>query len=191
MPKAKGPEEDRDEVLNPAMKRRSIECCCRQMGGCGVDEDSDQNVDNNYEALCAEEGLYVVHRSSLPPCGRRNCCGRSPSSRSLLPHGEATARIPHTQTSHVTSCSRIGGLCLSATLTPREAVTKPGLPTSPEAARDALAQQQGSAGHERGDRPHHPKEAPCRGPEDRHSGEGLGIRHVLRVRCSAQGVFRT
>jgi hypothetical protein len=191
MPKTKGPEEDRDEVLNPAMKRRGIERCCRQMGRCGVDEDTDQNVDNNDEALGAEEGLYVVHRSSLPPCGRRTCCGALAVVKKPVAPRRGYGPYPPCQRSHVASRSRIGRLCLSATLTPREAATKPGLPASPETTPDALAQQQGSAGHERGDRHHHPKEAPCRGPEDRHPGEGPGIRHVLRLLCSAQGVFGT
>jgi len=47
MPKAEGPQEDRDEVLNPAMERRYTERRRRQMGRQGVDEDPDQNVDHD------------------------------------------------------------------------------------------------------------------------------------------------
>jgi hypothetical protein len=44
MPKAEGPEEDRDEVLNPAMERQYAERRRRQMGRRRIDEDTDQNV---------------------------------------------------------------------------------------------------------------------------------------------------
>jgi hypothetical protein len=47
MPKAEGPEEDRDEELNPAMERQYAERRRRQMGRRRVDEDTDQNVDGN------------------------------------------------------------------------------------------------------------------------------------------------
>src|SRR5580693_9033075 len=54
MPEAEGPEEDRDEVLNPAMERHETERRRRQMGSRGVDEDTDQDVDHDEKTLCAE-----------------------------------------------------------------------------------------------------------------------------------------
>jgi hypothetical protein len=65
MPKAEGPEKYRDGVLNPAM-----ECCYgkrsrRQMGGGGVDEDTNQNVYNDKKSRFAKEGLKKIH-AGLP-----------------------------------------------------------------------------------------------------------------------------
>jgi hypothetical protein len=36
----------------------------RQVGRRGVDEDTDQNVDHDDNALCAKEGLKVIHLTS-------------------------------------------------------------------------------------------------------------------------------
>src|ERR1700748_825614 len=66
VPEAKGPEEDRDEVLDPAVQRCSVERRCRQMGSRGVDEDPDQNVGHDEESPGAEKGLEKIHRSSPP-----------------------------------------------------------------------------------------------------------------------------
>jgi hypothetical protein len=71
MPKAEGPEEDRDEKLNPAMERQYAERRRRQMGRRRIDEDTDQNVDCDQKPICAEKGLYKSHLSS-PLRGRWN-----------------------------------------------------------------------------------------------------------------------
>jgi len=65
MPKAQGPEENRNGVLNPAMEQRYIARRRRQMGRRGVDEDPDQNVDPNEKASCAEKGFQKLHLSHL------------------------------------------------------------------------------------------------------------------------------
>jgi hypothetical protein len=54
------------------MERPYSERRCRQVGRRGVDEDTNQNVDNDDKASCAKEGSYEIH---LTPslCGRWNC----------------------------------------------------------------------------------------------------------------------
>jgi len=117
-PEAQGPEEDRDEVLNPAMQRVQTERRRRQMGGCGVDEDTDQDVNHNEQALGAEEGLHIVHFSSLPLCGRwKLLCDPASSNDSVA----SPRRLRPSSTSqdlpwHV---SRIVRMSPSATMTPR------------------------------------------------------------------------
>ena len=65
MPEAQGPEENRNDVLNPAMEQRYTARRRRQMRRCGIDEDPDQNVDPNEEAICAEKGFQEFHLSHL------------------------------------------------------------------------------------------------------------------------------
>ena len=67
MPKAEGPEEDRDEVLYPAMERRKTGSSRRNMGRCCVVEDADQNVDHEDEPNRAEKKAYIS--SDSPRCG--------------------------------------------------------------------------------------------------------------------------
>jgi hypothetical protein len=67
VPKAEGPEEDRDEVLYPAMERRKTGSSRRNMGGCCVVEDADQNVDHEDEPNRAEKKAYIS--SDSPRCG--------------------------------------------------------------------------------------------------------------------------
>src|SRR5271166_1267887 len=62
VPQAEGPEEDRDEVLYPAMERRSSR---RNMGGCCVVEDTDQNVDRDEKPKSAEKAPYRACCKSL------------------------------------------------------------------------------------------------------------------------------
>ena len=64
MPQTEGPEEDRDEVLNPAMECSYGECRRRQMGRRGVDEDTDQKVDRDDNAPSAKERPDKVHPTS-------------------------------------------------------------------------------------------------------------------------------
>jgi hypothetical protein len=66
VPKAEGPGQDRDEVLNPAMDRRQTTSSYRNMGGCCVVEDTDQNVDRDEQSSCAEKGLQKFHLNSPP-----------------------------------------------------------------------------------------------------------------------------
>jgi hypothetical protein len=61
MPKAEGPEEDRDGILNPAVQRCYAKRGRRQMGGSGVDEHANQYVYNNKKSYFAKQGLYVIH----------------------------------------------------------------------------------------------------------------------------------
>jgi hypothetical protein len=65
MPKAEGPEKDRDGILGPAMERCNAKRCHRDMGGSGVDEDTNQNVYDNKKPRFAKEGLEKIH-VSLP-----------------------------------------------------------------------------------------------------------------------------
>ena len=90
VPKAEGPEEDRDEVLNPAMERRKTASSRRNMGGCCVVEDTDQQVDHEEKPKCAEKAPYISGSSAIccaaradelrrhlssPLCGRWKWCG--------------------------------------------------------------------------------------------------------------------
>lgn len=65
MPKAEGPEKDRDGILGPAMERSYSKSCRRQMGGSGVDEDTNQNIYDNKKSRFAKKGLEKIH-ASLP-----------------------------------------------------------------------------------------------------------------------------
>ena len=65
MPKAEGPEKDRDGILDPTMERCYGKRSRRQMGGSGVDEHTNQNIYNNKEPRFAKEGLEKIH-ASLP-----------------------------------------------------------------------------------------------------------------------------
>ena len=67
MPKTQWPEENRDEVLYPAMERRRSSSSRRQMGRCCVEEDTDQNVKYDDEALCAEESFQEIHSAHILP----------------------------------------------------------------------------------------------------------------------------
>lgn len=67
MPKAEGPEEDRDEVLYPAVERRKTGSSRRKMGECCVVEDADQKVDHEDEPNPAEKKSYIS--SDSPICG--------------------------------------------------------------------------------------------------------------------------
>ena len=79
VPKAEGPEEDGDEVLYPAMERRKTGSSRRNMGGCCVVEDADQNVDRDEKPRPAEKKGYIC--SSSPICGTpRGVTGRHLSS---------------------------------------------------------------------------------------------------------------
>jgi len=55
MPEAEWPEEDRGQVLDPAVDRGQTECRLRQMRGCCVEEDTDQNVDRDEQPDPAEK----------------------------------------------------------------------------------------------------------------------------------------
>lgn len=65
MPKAEGPEKDRDGILGPAMERYYGKRSRWQMGGSGVDEDTNQNIYDNKKSRFAKEGLEKIH-ASLP-----------------------------------------------------------------------------------------------------------------------------
>ena len=62
VPKAEGPEEDRDEVLYPAMERRRT---ASNMGGCCVVEDTNQNVDRDEKPILAEKDHYISCNSPI------------------------------------------------------------------------------------------------------------------------------
>jgi len=64
IPKTEGPEEDRNEVLNPAVKCCYAEYRRRQMGRRGVDEDTDQKVDRDDNAASTKERPDKVHSTS-------------------------------------------------------------------------------------------------------------------------------
>ena len=59
MPIAERPEEDRDEVLYPAVERRETASSRRKMGGCRVVEDADQDVDRDENPEPAEKDQYI------------------------------------------------------------------------------------------------------------------------------------
>src|SRR5580700_1325965 len=59
MPEAQWPDEDRDEVLNPAVEGGQTESRRRQMGGCCVVEDADQKVDGDEKPSFGEEDPYI------------------------------------------------------------------------------------------------------------------------------------
>jgi hypothetical protein len=63
MPKAKGPEKDRDGILGPAMERSYGKRSRRNMGGSGVDEDTNKNIYDNKKPCFAKEGLEKIHAS--------------------------------------------------------------------------------------------------------------------------------
>ena len=65
MPKAERPEKDRDGILGPAVERCYGKRGRRNMGGSGVDEDTNQNVYNYKKSRFAKEGLEEIH-VSLP-----------------------------------------------------------------------------------------------------------------------------
>lgn len=59
MPIFEGPEEDRDEVLYPAMERRKAASSHREMGRGCVGEDADQYVDRDEEPNLVEKDRYI------------------------------------------------------------------------------------------------------------------------------------
>lgn len=65
MPKAEGPEDDRDDVLYPAMERRKTGSSRRKVGGYCVVEDADQNVDREDEPRPAEKKGYISSESAI------------------------------------------------------------------------------------------------------------------------------
>ena len=71
VPIAEWPEEDRDEVLYPAMDRRKTASSHRKMGGCCVVEDTDQKVDYEDKPSRAEKKPYISSDSRRcgPPGG--------------------------------------------------------------------------------------------------------------------------
>jgi hypothetical protein len=64
IPKSEGPEEDRDEVLNPAMECSYGQCRRRDMGSSGVDKDTDQKVDRDENTPPTKERPDKVHPAS-------------------------------------------------------------------------------------------------------------------------------
>ena len=83
MPKAQGPEEDRDEVLNPAVESGQSECRRRQMGGCCVVEDTDQNVDRDEKPSSGENDPYVSGGSLVSATLGGSVLNRHPAHPSL------------------------------------------------------------------------------------------------------------
>src|SRR5579875_3794119 len=71
MPVCKGPEENRDGVLDPAVQRCEGGRRRRQVGGRSVDEDADQNIRHNKKAGLAEKDSDEVHYGSPRPCRHR------------------------------------------------------------------------------------------------------------------------
>ncbi len=67
MPKTQWPEENRDDVLNPAMERPRSSSSRRQVGRCCVEEDADQNVNYDDDAGCAEESFQEIHSVHVLP----------------------------------------------------------------------------------------------------------------------------
>ena len=67
MPKAQWPEENRDDVLSPAVERPRSSSSRRQVGRCCVEEDADQNVSYYDEAGCAEESFQELHSTYVFP----------------------------------------------------------------------------------------------------------------------------
>jgi hypothetical protein len=66
MPKAQGPEKDRNDVLNPAMERCNAARGRRQMGRRCIKKDANQDVDRDEDASRAEKCLQKVHLSPHP-----------------------------------------------------------------------------------------------------------------------------
>ena len=82
VPKAEGPEEDRDEVLYPAMERRKTVRRRRNMGGCCVVEDTDQSIDHDEKPPSGEKDCYIRGNSRI--CAARGSeFGRHLSSMAL------------------------------------------------------------------------------------------------------------
>jgi hypothetical protein len=71
VPKGQGPEENRDDPLNPAVQRRHTARSRGQVGGCCVHEDTDHDVKGDQEALNAEESLQEVHSAHVLPADAR------------------------------------------------------------------------------------------------------------------------
>ena len=69
MPKTQWPDENRDDVLSPAMERARSGSSYRQVGRRCVEEDADQNVNCYEEAGCAEEGPQEAHAAHVLPVG--------------------------------------------------------------------------------------------------------------------------
>jgi hypothetical protein len=65
MPKTQWPDENRDDVLSPAMERARSGSSYRQMGRRCVEEDADQNVNYYEEAGCAEESAQELHSAHV------------------------------------------------------------------------------------------------------------------------------
>jgi len=135
VPEAQGPEEDRDEVLNPTVERGRSECHRRQMGGCCVVEDTDQNVDREEKPDFAEKGPYISGNSLVcaapgsegEPCRHLSSPPPADDAWSSRRQGSAASRrlfgpILHSETSHGTF-SRIVGTSPSAALTCRMALS--------------------------------------------------------------------
>ena len=78
MPIAERPEEDRDEVLYPAMERRKTASSRRKMRRCCVVEDTDQKVDREDNPNRAEKNPYPSSDSlrcgPAPGVGERHLC---------------------------------------------------------------------------------------------------------------------
>jgi len=71
MPEAQRPEEHRDDVLDPAVKRRHAVRSRGRMGSGRVEEDANQNVDGDEEASSAEKRLEKFHFRSHSSRGCR------------------------------------------------------------------------------------------------------------------------
>jgi hypothetical protein len=67
MPKTQWPDENRDDVLSPAMERARSGSSYRQVGRRCVEEDADQNVNYYKEAGCAEESPQEPHAAHVLP----------------------------------------------------------------------------------------------------------------------------
>jgi hypothetical protein len=65
MPKTQWPDENRDDVLSPAMERARSGSSYRQVGRRCVEEDADQNVNYYEEAGCAEESAQELHSAHV------------------------------------------------------------------------------------------------------------------------------
>jgi hypothetical protein len=71
MPKGQGPEENRDDPLNPAVQRRHTARSRGQVGRRCVHEDTDHDVKGDQEAPNAEESLQEVHSAHVLPVDAR------------------------------------------------------------------------------------------------------------------------
>lgn len=67
MPKAQWPEENRGDVLSPAVERVRSSSSYRQVGRRCVEEDADQNVNYYDEAGCAEKSAQELHSAHVLP----------------------------------------------------------------------------------------------------------------------------